>query len=55
MILKKNQSINNREKILIHSNVFDETIKGKLKEFIFIYIKPLFEIYRIIVSVIKNI
>ena len=51
----KNQLNIHEEKISIHSNIFQNTFKGKLKEFIFIYIKPIFEVYRIILSFIKNI
>jgi len=51
----RNQIIIDNDKIIIQSNIFEETLKGNLKEFIFIYMKPLYALYKIIISLIKNI
>mgnify|MGYP006077493425 CR=1 len=54
-LIKDNQPISSNEKILIYANMFDETFKGKLKEFIYIYTKFIFQIYKMILSIIRNI
>ena len=52
---EKNQLMSKTNNIIIHSNMFEESFKGKFKELIFVYIKPLYKIYKIILSLIKNI
>ena len=51
---KENISLKvNSENLLIFSNIFGVTKKEKIKELIFLYLKPLFSIYKIIISIIK--
>ena len=52
---KKNKTIEYNEKISIHSNIYSESFRGRLKEFIFIYVRSVFDTYRIIISLLKNI
>ena len=51
---ERNKNVIDNNKVIIRSNMFEETLKGNFKEFIFIYIKPLYALYKIIISLIKN-
>ena len=41
--------------VSINSNIFNKTFKGRLKEFIYIYAKFVFQSYKIFLSIVKNI
>ena len=41
--------------VSINSNIFNKTFKGRLKEFIYIYAKFVFQSYKIVLSIVKNI
>ena len=57
MFLKKKQSeISNQEvseKIKIFSNIFGTSTKEKIKEYIFLYCKPILFLYKFFISINK--
>ena len=52
-VKEKNSIKINSENLLIFSNIFGETKKEKIKEFIFLHLRPLLSLYKIIISIIK--
>ena len=50
---KKNSFALNDENLFIFSNIFGISKKEKIKEFIFLYLRPFFLLYKIIISIIK--
>ncbi len=55
MFIKKPNKIDdfNNENLSIKANIFGNTTKEKLKEFIFIYFRPVFFLYKFFISMIK--
>ena len=42
------------DEVKIHSNIFGITKKGKIKEFLFLYFKPILFLYKCLISIKKN-
>ena len=49
--IKQNQS---RNSIKIYNNFFSNSLSGKLKELIYIYLKLIYVLYKLVLSFLKN-